>query len=31
MGLDWRPMGKPRAGFEERFKQIFRILTDKEK
>jgi hypothetical protein len=31
MGLDWRPMGKPRAGFEERFKEIFRILTDKEK
>lgn len=31
MGLDWRPMGKPKAGFEERFKQIFRILTDKEK
>jgi alpha-L-fucosidase len=31
MGLDWRPMGKPKAGFEGRFKQIFRILTDKEK
>jgi hypothetical protein len=31
MGLDWRPMGKPKAGFEERFKQIFHILTDKEK
>ena len=31
MGLDWRPMGKPKVGFEERFKQIFRILTDKEK
>jgi alpha-L-fucosidase len=31
MGLDWRPMGKPTVGFEERFKQIFRILTDKEK
>jgi alpha-L-fucosidase len=31
MGLDWRPMGKPKAGFEERFKQIFLILTDKEK
>jgi alpha-L-fucosidase len=31
MGLDWRPMGKPKAGFGERFKQIFRILTDKEK
>lgn len=31
MGLDWRPMGKPKPGFEERFKQIFRILTDKEK
>ena len=31
MGLDWRPMGKPKVGFEERFKQIFLILTDKEK
>lgn len=31
MGLDWRPMGKPKAGFEERFKQIFRILTNQEK
>jgi alpha-L-fucosidase len=31
MGLDWRPMGKPKAGFERRFKQIFLILTDKEK
>jgi hypothetical protein len=31
MGLDWRPMGKPKTGFEERFKQIFLILTDIEK
>ena len=26
MGLDLRPMGKPKPGFEERFYRIFRIL-----
>lgn len=31
MGLDWRPMGKPKPGFEERHKQIFRILQGEEK
>lgn len=31
MGLDWRPMGKPKPGFEERFKEIFLILTGKQK
>lgn len=31
MGLDWRPMGKPKLGFEERYKQIFRIVTGVEK
>ncbi len=30
MGLDWRPMGKPKPGFQDRFKQIFMILTDQE-
>jgi len=31
MGLDWRPMGKPKPGFEERYKQIFRIIGGVEK
>ncbi|WP_207632863.1 hypothetical protein [Foetidibacter luteolus] len=31
MGLDWRPMGKPKPGFEERHKQIFRIIKGEEK
>ncbi len=31
MGLDMRPMGKPKPGFEERFKQIFWILQGAEK
>jgi hypothetical protein len=31
MGLDMRPMGKPKPGFEERFEKIFRILQGKEK
>lgn len=31
MGLDWRPMGKPKPGFEERYIQIFRILQGVEK
>ena len=31
MGLDWRPMGKPKQGFEERYKQIFNIIQGTEK
>ncbi len=31
MGLDWRPLGKPKPYFEERHKQIFRIFTGAEK
>jgi hypothetical protein len=31
MGLDMRPMGKPKPGFEERYKQIFRIIHGTEK
>lgn len=31
MGLDMRPMGKPKLGFEERFEQIFRLLDGKDK
>jgi len=31
MGLDWRPIGKPRPGFEERYNQIFRIIQGTEK
>ena len=27
MGLDMRPMGKPKLGFEKRFKEIFEMLT----
>lgn len=31
MGLDMRPMGKAKPGFEKRFDQIFRIITGAEK
>jgi hypothetical protein len=31
MGLDWRPMGKPKPGHEDRFNQIFRIISGAEK
>src|SRR5258705_11090593 len=31
MGLDWRPMGKPKPGFEERHNQIFRLIQGIEK
>jgi hypothetical protein len=31
MGLDWRPMGKPKAGFEERFDLLFRLIQGTEK
>lgn len=31
MGLDMRPMGKPKPGFEERFYQIYRIIQGTEK
>ncbi|SIO55761.1 hypothetical protein [Chitinophaga niabensis] len=31
MGLDWRPFGKPKPGFEERFNEIFRIIQGKDK
>ena len=31
MGLDMRPMGKPKLGFENRFEQIMRIIEGKEK
>jgi uncharacterized protein YqiB (DUF1249 family) len=31
MGLDMRPMGKPKAGFEKRFKQIMKIIQGEEK
>ena len=27
MGLDMRPMGKPKPGFEKRFLEIFEMLT----
>jgi hypothetical protein len=27
MGLDMRPMGKPKPGFEERFKEIFEMVS----
>jgi len=30
MGLDMRPMGKPKPGFEKRFVQIMRIIEGKE-
>ena len=28
MGLDTRPMGKPKPGFEERFLEIFRMIRE---
>jgi len=31
MGLDWRPMGKPKPGFEERYVEIFNIITGRQK
>jgi alpha-L-fucosidase len=31
MGLDWRPLGKPKAGFENKYYKLFRLLQDKEK
>jgi len=31
MGLDWRPLGKPKPGFEERFDHLFRLIQGKEK
>ncbi len=31
MGLDMRPMGKPKKGFEKRYTQIFNIVSGKEK
>lgn len=31
MGLDMRPMGKPKPGFEKRFEEIFSMLTGKAK
>lgn len=31
MGLDMRPMGKPKPGFERRFNQIFNIIQGREK
>jgi hypothetical protein len=31
MGLDWRPMGKPKPGSEERFNQLFHLIQGKEK
>jgi hypothetical protein len=31
MGLDIRPMGKPKPGFEERYKELSKILQRKEK
>lgn len=27
MGLDMRPMGKPKPGFEKRFVEIFEMVT----
>lgn len=27
MGLDWRPMGKPKPGYEARFNELYSILT----
>ncbi|WP_170063749.1 hypothetical protein [Nonlabens xylanidelens] len=27
MGLDMRPMGKPKKGFEKRFKEIFEMVN----
>src|SRR6187402_1633574 len=31
MGLDWRPMGKPTPGSEERVNQLFRLIQGLEK
>jgi hypothetical protein len=31
MGLDWRPLGKPKLGYEIRFNQLFRLLQGTEK
>lgn len=31
MGLDMRPLGKPKPGKEKRFSEVFRILTNKQK
>lgn len=31
MGLDWRPMGKPKPGREDRFNQLFRLISGAEK
>jgi hypothetical protein len=28
MGLDMRPMGKPKPGFENRYNQIFEIIKE---
>jgi hypothetical protein len=27
MGLDWRPLGKPKPGYEARFNELYNILT----
>ena len=31
MGLDWRPLGKPKPGFEEKFNQLYRLIQGTEK
>jgi hypothetical protein len=31
MGLDWRPLGKPKPGFEEKFNQLFHLIQGTEK
>ena len=31
MGLDWRPLPKPKLGFEQRYIEIFNALTGKQK
>jgi hypothetical protein len=31
MGLDWRPLGRPKPGFEERYNQVFRIIQGLER
>jgi hypothetical protein len=31
MGLDWRPMGKPKPGYEDRFNQLYRLISGTEK
>lgn len=31
MGLDWRPIGKPKPRFEKRFNQLFSLIQGKEK